>query len=138
MKIDQDYLKSLLDAFEEAPGPVTDIQQLRASGLDYRTDAFVFHAEILADQGFLTRDDRKAGIGIQRGADGSIQWSVLPLRLTAAGHEFAENLRNKEVWATIKTSFKDASISTLASVAKQLAEGYAKQKVERLLGLGAP
>lgn len=54
--------------------------------------------------------------------------------LTWKGHEFIENLRQREVWNTIKTEFKDESISTMLSVAKRMAEGFAKQKLEKLLG----
>jgi len=65
--------------------------------------------------------------------DGFHQWSVLPLRLTASGHQFIEALSNKEVWAAIKHGFKDASITTLKSVSLKLLEGYAQKKVEQLL-----
>ena len=100
MKIDQNYLKKLLEAFEAAPAPIFDITELQAAGLDYNTDEFVFHMGILDDQGFVERDDREPGFGLVRGADGHMSWAVLPLRLTARGHHFIEALRNKEVWAT--------------------------------------
>lgn len=44
----------------------------------------------------------------------------VPLRLTASGHDFLEAIRNKEVWATLKSGFKDASIGTLVTVSKKL------------------
>ncbi len=44
----------------------------------------------------------------------------VPLRLTASGHDFLEAIRNKEVWATLKSGFKDASIGTLVTVSKEL------------------
>jgi hypothetical protein len=68
-----------------------------------------------------------------KSACGVSAWSVMPLRLTAAGHQFVEALSNKEVWATIKHSFKDASISTLRDVSIMLLEGYAQQKIKKLL-----
>jgi hypothetical protein len=135
MKIDQDYLRQILEALEDAPDPTTDILKLKDFGVDYETDIFLFHAELLLDQSLLERADRRPGLGVSRGIDGHLSWAVLPLRLTSAGHDFIENLRNKEVWATIKSGFKGASISTLTAVSKQLAEGFAKQKVEKLLGL---
>lgn len=54
-------------------------------------------------------------------------------KLTWLGHEFLDNIREKPVWNTIKDEFKDASLSTIISVSKKLAEGYAKKKVEELL-----
>ncbi len=41
-------------------------------------------------------------------------------KLTAEGHDFLEAIRNKEVWSTLKTGFKDASIRTLVTVSKEL------------------
>ena len=42
-------------------------------------------------------------------------------------------LSNKEVWAAIKHSFKDASIATLKTVSLKLLDGYAQKKIGRLL-----
>jgi hypothetical protein len=102
VRIDQDYLKKLLEACEAAPAPIFDIKVLEAAGLDFDTDEFVFHMSILNDLGVVERDGREPGFGLVRGADGYVSWAVLPLRLTAQGHQFIEALRNKEVWATIK------------------------------------
>jgi hypothetical protein len=44
-------------------------------------------------------------------------WSVIPLRLTASGHEFAEAIGNSKVLETLKKDFVGASISTLRDVA---------------------
>lgn len=133
MKIDQDYLKTMLEAFESAPAPVFYVRDFASTGLNYEDEEFVFHLGLLDDQGFVARDDRRPGYGLMRGADGTAAWSIVPLRLTAQGHEFLEALRNKEVWATIKREFKDASIGTLSTVAKKLAEAYAKRKIDALL-----
>ena len=54
-------------------------------------------------------------------------------KLTWEGHEFLDNLREESVWNKIKDEFQDASLNTVTSVAKKLAEGYAKKKVEELL-----
>lgn len=61
-------------------------------------------------------------------------WSVLPLRFTASGYQFIEALSNKEVWAQIKSGFKDASITTLRTVSIKLFEAYTMKKIEQLLG----
>jgi hypothetical protein len=133
MKIDHDYLKKMLEAFEAAPAPIFYVTDFEAARLDINDPQFIFHMEILDDQGFIVRDDRSAGFGLMRSADGSAFWSILPLRLTAQGHDFIEALKNKEVWATLKKDFKDASISTLWDVSKKLLEGYTKKKIEGIL-----
>ena len=133
MKPDQDYLKKLLEACEAAPPPIFNIEELQAAGLYYSTDKLVFHMNILDDLGLIERDDREPGFGLVRGIDGYMSWSVLPLRLTAQGHQFVEALRNKEVWATIKNDFKDVSINTLLDVAKRLFDAFIRKKIEGVL-----
>lgn len=134
MKIDQDYLKGLLLACQASEKPTFDIEDLKAAGFDYDDPKFEFHMAILCDQGFVQQDDGDDGFGLSKGIDGHLSWSVLPLRLTASGHDFIEALSNKEVWATIKSGFKDASITTLKTVSLKLLEGYAKKKIDDLLG----
>jgi hypothetical protein len=132
MKIDQVYLKELLEAFESSGTPTTNIRELSQKGFDNQTDAFIFHLQILEDQRFV-KSEHGYDLGYEKGMDGHISWSVIPLRLTAQGHEFLEALRHSEVWETIKTEFKDASIGTLWRVSKELLEGYTKKKVTSLL-----
>ena len=132
MKVDQDYLKGLLEAFEAANAPTTDIIELKTRGFDYNDDKFVFHFQLLADRDLVRAEDGGV-LGYVKGADGFLSWSVIPLRLTATGHDFIEALRNKEVWAAIKSHFKDASMGSLVNISKQLLEGYAKKKLSSLL-----
>lgn len=134
MKIDQDYLKNLLEICQASEGPTFDIESLKASGIDYDTPQFEFHMRILTDRGFIERDDGDPGFGLIKGIDGFRSWALLPLRLTASGHQFIEALENKEVWAAIKHGFKDASIDTLKKVSLELLEGFAKNKITELLG----
>ncbi|MHA7000162.1 DUF2513 domain-containing protein [Aeromonas schubertii] len=133
MKIDNEYLKGLLEAFEASDTPTTDIEELKKAGFSYQEDKFIFHLSILADQN-LVQCEQGYGLGYQKGVDGYVSWAVVPLRLTAFGHEFLEALRNSQVWDTIKSEFKDASIGTLWRVSKELLEGYTKKKVTSLLG----
>lgn len=133
MKIDQDYLKRLLETCQASEKPTFDIEDLKADGFDYNDKQFEFHMAILVDQGFIEQDDGDPGFGLAKSLDGFLSWSVLPLRLTASGHQFIEALSNKEVWAAIKSGFKDASITTLKTVSLKLLEGYAKKKIDNLL-----
>ena len=133
MKIDQDYLKKLLEACQASEKPTFDIEDLRARGLDYNDQKFEFHMKILDDQRLIEKDDGDSGFGLSKSIDGFASWSVLPLRLTASGHQFIEALSNEEVWLAIKDGFKDASITTLKSVAFKLLEGFAKKKIDELL-----
>lgn len=134
MKIDQHYLKNLLIAFEDIEGPQTNIRELKEAGFDYSDQKFIFHMCLLDDQNLIARTDGRPGFGLSLAADDGGSWVVIPLRLTAQGHDFIAALRQKEVWNSVKENFKEASISTLLDVSKQLAQGFAKQKVKQLTG----
>lgn len=117
MKPDVEYLKQLLTAFRDAPSPTTDITELEGAGLSLDDPKFEFHMMLLRDGDFVESESNAGGIGLSKGADGSIQWSVIPLRLTASGHEFAEAIGNSRALQTLKKSFVGASISTMRDVA---------------------
>ncbi|MEL5350369.1 DUF2513 domain-containing protein [Serratia nevei] len=112
-----------------------NINYLSQSGIDYNTDKFVFHMRVLQDGDFLSRCDGRLGFGLDVGLNGRRMWSYVPLRLTAKGHDFIEALHQKEVWEALKINFKFASISTMSTVAKQLAAGFAKKKIKDITGI---
>ena len=117
MKPDPEYLKQLLTAFQDAPNPTTDITELEGAGLSRDDPQFEFHMMLLHDGGFVESESKAGGMGLSKSADGSIEWSVIPLRLTASGHEFAEAMGNNNVLRTLKKSFVGASITTMRDVA---------------------
>jgi hypothetical protein len=133
MQIDHEYLKRLLEAFAAASGPLTNIEELEGRGMPYRDPQFVFHMGILEDKALIARDDHKPGFGLTRSVDGFESWGVLPLRLTANGHEFLEALRDQRILAVIKRQFKTAGIGTLVTVSKTLLESYTKEAIGALM-----
>ncbi|EJC6732002.1 hypothetical protein BBM25_20655 [Vibrio parahaemolyticus] len=121
MKRDMELIRKLLLIMEENP------RQLEVEGYD--KNQVKYHALLLIEAGFLDGNV----------SDTLANTSVVPSfvsvnRLTWDGHEFLDNIRKEEVWNTIKTEFKDASISTVFSIGKQLTENYAKKKLSSLLG----
>ena len=120
MKIDQDYLKALLNAFQAEESLYTDINKLKEKGFDYLTDKFLFHIQILEDKKLIENCTKNSRIGYDFTLDGGICWTVVPLRLTATGHDLIEALNKSEVWEIIKKYFKEASISTLVNVGTEL------------------
>lgn len=133
MKIDQEYLKGLLEVFENAEEPTIDVNELEELGFNTEDSRLIFHLQLLADQGFVKREDGRHGLGYTKGADGHVTWFAIPLRLTSQGHTFIEALRNSDVWNTVKSEFKEASMSTMYNVSKKLLEGYTKKKLTELL-----
>jgi hypothetical protein len=82
-KPDAEYLKQLLTAFRDTPNPTTDIRELEGAGLLLDDPKFELHMMLLRDGGFVESESNAGGIGLSKSADGSIQWSVIPLRLTS-------------------------------------------------------
>jgi hypothetical protein len=60
-------------------------------------------------------------------------WAVVPLRMTSSGFQLLDALLNKDILNTLKTEFKDDSLRTIRTIAKQLLENYLKKKTEGLL-----
>jgi hypothetical protein len=117
MKPDPEYLRRLLAAFEDAPGPTTDIVELEKAGLSYQTDEFYFHLRLLSDQDFAEREDSEPGLGVERTCDPELLWCPFPLRLTASGHEFAGALNNNTAYAAVKKSGEHSSIAIMRDIA---------------------
>lgn len=132
MKVDHSYIKLLLQAFENSEKPTTDINELITHGIDYNDDNYLFHIRILQDKGFvegLGSDD----LGFKMGSNGHIVVIAAPLRLTAKGHDFIANLKNQEVWESIKTNFKDVSTEALWSISKDLTNSFIQKKIQKIL-----
>ena len=120
MKRDMELVREILLSLEESPRNTT------IEG--YSKEEVNYHVALLIEAGLID------GFVSKNVLSGSVApSSVVVNRLTWNGHEFAENIRQSEIWNTIKVEFKEASVATIFSVGKQLAEGYAKKKVEALI-----
>lgn len=139
MKLDQQYLKDLLIAFEKTYGPDTMLSELEDNGFNRYDQNFIFHMRLLCDYELIVRVDGKPGfdhiMSNELGEGVEYSWLEVPLRLTARGHDFIADLRQKEVWQAIKTNFKDEGIGTLMSVSKSLAKGFARKKIKDITGI---
>lgn len=132
MKIDQEYLKQILNAFIDSPKSFVWVADIVDTD-DEIDDRFLFHMQILEDQGFIECLDKKSELGYEITLGGGFEWKSRPLRLTAAGHEFVEALNRPEIWEVLKTEFQDASLSTLRSAAKTLLLAFAKKQLGKYL-----
>jgi hypothetical protein len=118
LKRDMELIRSLLLAIEESPNDYT---------LDnYDGGVVRYHEALLVEKGLVEGAISKELGGIEPPF-------VRIFKLTWDGHEFIDNLRDESVWNSIKSDFKEASFSTIVKVSKDLAEGFAKKKVEAIL-----
>lgn len=132
MKIDQDYLKRFLEACQASTKPTFDITDLKAAGFDNYDPKFEFHLSILYDQGFIQRDSGDPGFGLDKDLGGGLHWSILPLRLTASGHEFSDAIQNPEVWSKTKAAAKKiggVGLDLLFQIAKAEGKRFASEKL---------
>jgi hypothetical protein len=134
MKIDQAYLKQLLNGFLASDRSFVWVGDLLHDGVEL-DDRFLFHMQILEDQRFIECLDRRLDLGYEIGLGGEFTWQSRPLRLTAAGHEFIDALNRSEIWEVLKAEFQDASLSTLTTAAKGLLEAFARKQIKRYLDL---
>ena len=134
MKIDQEYLKSLLNTFIESPRSFIWVADFIDNEIEI-DDKFLFHIQILEDQKFVECLDKKSEIGYEITLGGEFEWSSRPLRLTAVGHEFVEAINRDEIWLVIKKEFKTASLSTLQCAASSLLLAFAKKQINKYFEL---
>lgn len=142
MKIDWEYMKGLLAAFEESYKPTTNIEDLLGRGFNYMgdEDRFVFHMHLLSDAALIEPQSGQKLPGTKAfgamplmGGPQKFSWGVMELRLTMAGHEFAANLKNKQIWDRIKGNIQEHGFTEIFRITKELAMAFAKKKAENLL-----
>ena len=132
MKIDHEYLKQLLAACQSTDGPTFDIEDLQAAGIDYRAPECECHMAILTDKGFMELEGGDPGFGMFKSVDGFASWSVLPLRLTASGHDVIDTIQNPEVWSMTKAAMKTVGhvgLDVFVQIAKAEAKRFAVEKL---------
>jgi len=132
MKIDQEYLRVILNTFIESSRSFIWVEDLLKNGIEM-DDKFLFHMQILEDQHFIECLDKRSELGYEITLGGNFEWKSRPLRLTAAGHEFSEAINRPEIWEILQEEFKDASLSTLKSAATSLLVAFAKKQINKYL-----
>ena len=120
MKRDMDLVYKILEFYEEKEDFVSAVTP-KIDG--YSKEQIFYHLKLM-DQAYLIEAKDWSGIS-------NTEW--VASSLTSHGHDFFDSLKQESVWSTIKSEFKEASLETIVSVSKQLAEAWAKQKVERLI-----
>lgn len=130
MRIDQQYLKSFLNVFLNSNRHFVDISNFKSAKIEI-DEKFLFHMQILEDQHFVQAYNDENSLGYHVTLGGNFEWVSQNLRLTAAGHEFAESLNKKEIFQVLNEEFKNVSVGTLSSVAKELMIAYAKKQAKK-------
>lgn len=92
MKRDQDYIKRLLEAFEESEAGYVYVNKI--DGFDYKSDLFIFHMKLLAEKRLVCcHEANSTDIGIREDNKGKCTWCIWRLRLTNDGHDYLADIR---------------------------------------------
>ncbi|MNF80955.1 hypothetical protein D3C84_632090 [compost metagenome] len=143
MKIDLEYLASILDVFINSAKSHVNLSELKKAGIALEgepgkfNENLVFHMQIAIDNQLIAS---KAGpvfsikdIGMHESINGSSSIIAQPIRLTQKGHDFACALHNKEVLVRLKSEFKDAPFKVIFDGGQKLLEHFMTKKLDDLL-----
>lgn len=116
MQRDNDYIRELLFRYEADPQwcLVMPGQTLGGDTAEWRER---YHVHLMMDDGLL------AGVG--RGT----------MRITAAGHDFLDAIRDEGVWTKTKQAVAETGGSATFEIVRALAVGYLKTKIEKHTGI---
>lgn len=144
MKIDYDYLKAVLDFAQSSPTPSFNIsdqmphlwhKENTRSPDDEKLGKLIFHLELLADDRLIESvHNTTHGIGFGLTGDGQYVLSVIPLRLTSAGHDFIASLNREGVLEQMKSEFNNAGPGEIVKIAFSLGSKVLENKLQKLLG----
>lgn len=124
MKRDMDLVRKLLLQVEEGQG--LGSRDLLQGNVAYgEAERVIEHLRMLID-------DAKFMIGIPAHTVGGKGW--IGLKLTWAGHDFLDSVRDPEVWAKTKKGALAAGGFTV-DLLKDLAKGFIRQQIEERTGV---
>lgn len=127
MRRDPDLIRALILKLEAYPLPFGAVAYFETGDPDimvegYEPDQIGYHARLLADAGYIDEPDSRPMRGFAfRG-------------LTWAGHDFADSVRDPEIWNKTKGSASAAGGWTL-DLLGELAKGFLKKKIEQHTGV---
>ena len=141
MKINYDYLATLLNVFldsEKAHVSISDIERAGIEVGEYLPDDnYIFHMQLLMDSELISNADGEIeGLmtaGILMNGDGSYRRLSKGIRLTQKGHDFAKSLNDKEILLKIKSELKNAPFKAVFDGGQRLLEHFAKKKIDNLI-----
>lgn len=120
MKRNMEIIRSILLAVEDGNDP---------NQIEGATDEQVrYHQALLVEAGLV-----HGNVTFYLSNASEVPDVVKISKLSWQGHEFIDLAKQQQIWNTIKSEFKEASFGTVIAVAKDLAEGWAKKRVQELI-----
>lgn len=113
MRRDDDLIRQLMLDLESATTAVNDAHQVNG----YTRDEVAYHLGLILRAGLAEGPKPRYS---DDGSDPTIPRLIIVLRLTPAGHDFIDTLRDDTVWNKVKESSKKVGGSLSLDVLKQL------------------
>lgn len=129
MKRDMDLIRTILLKVEADPtfdglSQTTNIDAARLGIIDHSEKEVTYHIVQLIEAGLLAGNMKLAGISCL----------VVIHKLTWAGHDFLDTVRDPKIWEKTKKEVEAAGGFTFELV-KDLAKGFIKKQIEELTGV---
>lgn len=124
MRRDMDLIRQVLLATEASGSDPRGWVKLEIAGIDKAT--LSYHVQLLDEAGFIVAQDLQT-----IGPNGYL---FQPKRLTWAGHEFLDDIRDPEVWRATKDGAQKVGSFSL-DVLSALAKGFLKKRILDATGI---
>ena len=144
MKIDYEYLGTILQVFIDADKAHITVFDIEESGVQVKStidpnrfdERFIFHVQIALDNELISDKHGQVNgldtIGIKISHRMHTMLDT-PVRLTQNGHDFAAALNNSEIMNKLKSEFKDAPFKVIFDGSQKLLQHFFKKKMDSML-----
>lgn len=120
MKRDADLYRCLLLDIEASDAPLTQAHEVEG----FTEEQVAYHLAQIVEGGLAVGPDpRYPSTGVRT----HIPLSVIARRLTPAGHDFIDNLRDETVWKAVKSRMGKAGSTVALEVIKALAQTVVRE-----------
>ena len=135
VKRDLSYMRELLFEIENNESPAIEVLNFVTQTPEQTKRSQ--HCELLCDAGLLVVHDERRfylneGLPEQ---DGQNITRARTLRMTSAGHDYLDAIRDEGVWASTKNAVAETGGSAALELVKTIAISFAKKKIEQHTGL---
>ena len=122
MKKDWTIIRQILLKLEDAPTPNTALRPDQLDSFSFQEVAY--NMRLLHEAGFI-----EANFQESRSGNGEINAGIAR-RLTNAGHELLDTIRNDTVWQRIKSTFRDKGVEMTFDLVLSVGKKVALQILE--------
>lgn len=121
---DLDLIRVLMLHLEQATTFVTDRDAIDG----YSRDKVAYHLALIIESGFAEGQPLYGNTG----SDPTIPGAVVVMRLTSAGHDYIDSIRDAGVWSEVKQRI----VAIGGTIALQIVSQIAQSVLRKRMGLG--